>query len=532
MSKPLNPISVAAPGFYGLNTQSAGRPIPAVWASQMTNFIFDDVGRPASRKGTVRLNSTAISGEPRIDQIYEYVDGGGNTLEIFSAGDKIYKNVSGTFTDITGTATTPTASNWKFQNFNGNCVGFQRGHAPIVITSTGGSFADIALSGTQQPTTAANTVLAAYGRLWVLDGSDLKYSDLLSYSAFNGVFDLHTYWKDGVDEGVALADWNGYLIVFGKRSIIVFSAPYDPASTMQIVENIGGFGCIARDSIQTVGKDIFFLSKSGIRSLGRTVQEKSNPIGDITKNVRDSLVNAVEAEDVDDIRSTYSEKNGFYVLCLPSSRKTFCIDTRFQLEDGTYRVTDWDYSPDSIHTLLDGSVHISRTKAGASRYGSAKFGLSRYSFGTGTGGYLSNYSGYLDEVSSTNTGGDSYSIKYYSSWQDFSEQGAGSVIKIPKKLSFLLGGARGDTVYLKWGNNFESNGKIVGVTRSLGTVAQYGVSQFGVGTYSGFVSFSESKSPMSGSGRVIRFGMEAQINGYSVSIQDATLFAKTGRLAA
>lgn len=509
MAKPLVPISVSAPGFYGLNSQAQGSVATPVWATEFLNIVFDSNGRPAARKGTRKLHSSAVSGSPTIRQIFEYIDGAGNTLEIFTGGNAIYKNISGTITDISGTITTPSADNWKFQNFNGKVIGVQADHNMIAMTAVGGSFADVTLSGTQQPTTAVNEILASNGRLWALDQQNLKYSDLLDHTAWNGVFDLTKYWKDGVDEAVALADWNGYLVVFGKRSIIVFSAPYDPASTMQIVENIGGFGCIARDSVQAIGKDMVFLSKSGVRSLGRTIQEKSAPIGDISKNVRDDLYSKVSSEVAANIRSVYSEVDGFYLLSLPNSPSTYCFDTRFPLEDGTYRVSLWDIGPTALCQLLGGSVRMAITA-----------------------GYISQYIGYIDGANSDTTNGSTYYLKYASSWLDFADQGAGNMLKILKNIKFLIGGARGDTVTMKWGVDFSNTFNSFSVTRSIGTIAKYGVAKYTIGVYSGILTFDEVRGPASKAGRVLRFGLEVEVNRDPVSIQDAVLYAKAGRLAA
>jgi hypothetical protein len=65
---------------------------------------------------------------------------------------------------------------------------------------------------------------------------------------------------------------------------------------MAVEDVIDGVGCIARDTVQDIGSDILFLSDSGLRSLGRIIQEKSAPMRDLSRNVRDQLLAEVSVE--------------------------------------------------------------------------------------------------------------------------------------------------------------------------------------------------------------------------------------------
>lgn len=272
------------PGFFGLNTQQEDEALDPRWATTATNMVFDNNSRLAARKGSKKVNATVVSGSPVIKSMYEYIDGNGNKLIIFAAGNKIYKSVGDAVTDISGSITTPSADNWQFKNFNGWCVGFQTGHNPIVITSVGGTFADS--GGTQYQ---GAMVESAGGRLWTETGNTLYYSDLLINNFTGGSagnFDLASYWQGGMDEAIAITEFNGYLVVFGKNNIIIYS---EAASTATLVENISGIGCIARDSIQQIGNDVIFLSSKGLMALSRVIQEKSTPERDVSKNVRDYM---------------------------------------------------------------------------------------------------------------------------------------------------------------------------------------------------------------------------------------------------
>jgi len=515
MPKQLISASVSAPGFLGLNTQRKADILNYQWATKADNCVIDDSGRMAARKGYRRNNTTAITASPDVKSIHEYVDASGSTLLICAAGNAVYKSVTTTMTDITGTATTPTADNWKFQNFNGKCVGFQASHAPIVISTVGGSFADITLSGTQQPSTAANEFLAAFGRLWCLDGTDLKYSDALDETAWNGVFDLTTVFLNGMDEPTGLAEFNGHLIVFGKRTITVWNNPWSPSgggtldtSGMTLVENIGGVGCIARDSIQHIGTDIIFLSSQGIRSLGRTIQEKSMPVNDLSKNINDELNVLINTEVKADIKSGYNKLEGFYLISLPLSGVCYYFDLRSQLQDGSYRVAKWTTSFTAIASDVADNLYF------------------------GTAGYVSKYRDYLDAVLADGTGGNSYSIDYESGWNDLSSenQQVQGYIKLPKKISVRLLGGAGQTLNVKWAFDYEDSFNSFSKTLSSDDQAKYNVAEYNIGEYSGGFIFNKVNAPMSRSGQFLKFGISITINGGTVAIQQVDMYSKLGRM--
>ena len=516
MPKGLISSSVSAPAFFGLNSQRKADILPFQWATKASNCIIDDAGRVAARKGSQREHTTAVSGSPDIKSSFEYIDASANKLQIFAAGNAIYKIITGTVTDISGSITTPTDDNWKFQNFNGKVVGFQTGHAPIVLATVGGTFTDITIAS---GSAASDEVLAAFGRLWILDGTSLKYSAALDETHWTtgaGSFDLQTIWLSGMDVPVALAEFNGHLVVFGERSIIVYNNPWEPtgtgaidATTMTLVESIGNIGCIARDSVQHIGTDILFLSQQGIRSLGRTIQEKSMPVNDISKNVNDELNAYVLQETVADIKSGYSKSDGFYIISLPVAGRSYYFDLRQPLQDRTYRVTVWDISFKSIYVDSSDQMYL------------------------GEAGYISKYTGYLDNVLSDGSGGTSYTYEYESGWNDLSTEGQNlsSTLKLPKKLSVLLLGGSGQTVTLKWAFDFVDDFSSYNKTLSVGGSPEYNIAEFNIAEYGGGDTFNKINTTMNKSGQFIKFGVSVQVNGGNVALQQINMYAKTGRLS-
>ena len=161
-------------------------------------------------------------------------------------------------------------------NFNDSIYFFQRGYQPLIYntvasgTSGGANSNVVTLSSVNSAAglTSAmygNEVLAAYGRLWTADFSTDKstiyWSDLLSGHIWtggsSGSIDISKVWPDGHDEIVALAAHNDHLIVFGKRSSIVYSGAETPSS-MTLADTISGVGCVGRDTVQSTVQTLFF----------------------------------------------------------------------------------------------------------------------------------------------------------------------------------------------------------------------------------------------------------------------------------
>lgn len=527
MSATLESVSIASPGFFGVNTQTNGIGLDASWASEAYNCVISQDGGIESRMGWTRV-SPSISGTPRVVQLHEYLDGSGNSeLHSFADDFKIWKGTT-TLTAITP-AGVPTAANWKVQNFNNKAYGFQRGQNPIVYNGAGAYTLISAEAGFLDSSDAViatlkpNECLAAFGRLWAADTTTNKmkvwWSDVLLGAQWSGgssgTLDLRSVLTKGMDTIVALRAWNGNLVIFLTKNILIYSGASVP-SGMVLIENIMGIGCIARDSIQEIGTDIMFLSDTGVRSLGRSIQEKSLPVNDFSKNVRDQLRSYVVGADLSKVRSGYSEDNAFYLLTIPNSTYsivfTFCFDLRRPLDDGSYRVTVWtNINPSAILQTRDNNLYL------------------------GQKGFLASYGGYLDDTAT-------YTMTYYTTWLDFSrvkEQlntkvpNYASILKFLKKLDTIITTNTATTITFKWYFDFSLSAFANQVTTSSSvSVVGYNVatSQYGISEFtSGNLTFRVD-SPLFGSGKVVKLGLQANINGVKVEIQKLDILAKLGRM--
>ena len=88
MAEQLLTGSIAAPGFYGLNTQDSSIQLSSGYALEAFNCVIDQYGRVGARKGWTKVNSSAAS-TGNFRAIYELVKDDGNTV-ISAANNKIY----------------------------------------------------------------------------------------------------------------------------------------------------------------------------------------------------------------------------------------------------------------------------------------------------------------------------------------------------------------------------------------------------------------------------------------------------------
>jgi hypothetical protein len=506
MAQQLQNITVAAPGFAGLNTQDSPIGVDPSFAAVADNCVIDKLGRIGARKGweAVSSNGAAVLGSSRgIEAVFEYVKRDGTKI-VFSAGNnKIFTGTSTLAAVTLPSGYSISANNWKIVSFNNDVYFFQRGHAALVSVAGSTTLIAVADGGTAAP--AANEVLAAYGRLWAADITANKYvvywSDLLDgddwHGGSSGSLDLTLVWPTGFDEVVALSAHNGFLIIFGKKSMIVYSGAAAPAS-MTLSDTIEGIGCIARDSVQHTGADILFLSDTGVRSLGRTIQEKSLPLNDLSKNVRTDLTSLVPLQ-TNAIKSLYSADEAFYLLTLPDSDTTYCFDMRSPLQDGSQRATTWS----GLHPLA-----FTTTEAG-----DIYFGLSSG---------IVKYSGYLD-------GTANYQMRYFSNPMDF---GNASNLKFLKKFNITIIGGQNTNATLNWGYDYSTNftKQVFTLTGSV-NAGQYGVSEYNTtAEYTATAIINTPKVNTSGNGEVVTIGIETEINDTSFSIQKIDIHAILGRL--
>lgn len=518
MAKELLSSSLVAPAFLGLNTQESSVANDPSFALEANNCVIDEFGRLAAREGwfyrTTGSDGVALKG------IHPFLAiDGVNTILSWNA-TTFYKGLS-TLTTITPTTTdTILAGNWQAVTLNDRAYFFQRGYKPLYYTNetTPDEFKSIDQhAGYDGTAPSANIVLSAYGRLWAADTITNKttvyFSSLLDGvkwgSGSAGSINIAGILSKGSDVITGLGAHNGFLIVFCKDNIIIFQdtdsfqGSFD-VSSLRLVEVIHGIGCIARDSIQNIGTDIIFLSATGLRSLGRTVQEKAIPVGDLSRNVRDTFVDDVNREsNKDAIRSCYFPEKAFYLIFLPEAGLSYIFDTRGKLEDASLRVTTWS---EQTH------ANFTYDKTNKELYLAQTNGIAEYGF-------------YTDNTAS-------YTMRYFTNHFDL---GAPNYIKIIKRAAVTAIGSSNQSFTLKVGFDYTTNYFSFPFTLAGRAVSEYGVDEYGenaavIAEYNSGIALDRIDSSLAGAGSIVQLGIETTIDGAQLSVQKLDIYAKTGRL--
>jgi hypothetical protein len=528
MSGRLQAVGTPAPGFLGLNSQESEVTLDSGYATTANNVIIDRSGRLGSRRGWsfITIDNSTLSDTDSIKALFEFKDTDGSITYLSAGGAKLF---TGTTTlsekkvrnaiNTADIALISTADNWQIASlpvgtgFTAQAEAFlgQVGNPLLAYTDIGAGFifyraGDIGAvpTGLTVDTFDPNCVLSAFGRVWVAgltnDKHTVYYSKLVDGTDFagagSGVLDISSVVGNN-DEIVALADHNGFLIIYCKNNIVVYGSADDPTN-ITLSDVVTGVGCIARDSIQRTGTDLIFLSKSGVRSLSRTIQEKSMPMRELSINVRDELVENINNETLANIKSVYFERDAFYLLTFPSTSLIYCFDMRTVLENGGARVTTWtglNYT--AFCETEDRELFL------------------------GVPGGIAAYRSYTDN-------GDIYRMIYFTSSTDM---GAPSTLKFLKKAALIVIGNETQDFVIKYGFDYNTSyTPRFYLSNSSSVPSEYNIAEYNIGEYTGGTLISEVKVNLGGSGRIVQFGIETDINGAPVSIQKADIYLKMGKL--
>ena len=463
--KQLEALSIVTPGFFGLNTQESGVTLSPNFAQVADNVIIDKYGRLGARKGWTMQTTTGSNelGGESIKFMLEHVNAD-DSLDILSAGNnKVFTGgVGAVLTDVTPAAYTITSNDWSGATLNDTSILVQEDQVPLIYSSVASPVVQTITTYTgvtQNFNTAYPTgVIAAWGRYWSFTKNSIYWStDIVdtAFPAFNagssGSLNIASVLPDNTDDIVAIAAHNNFLIIFCRHHIVIYSGADNPISaTFGLQDIIVGVGCVAHKSVQNTGSDLVFLSDTGIRSLGRLLQEKSLPMRDLTINVRDDLLDDLNTESslagtLGNISSVYSEINAFYLLSFPSLNTVYCLDMRSALENGASRVTVWNqYEAASFLRLRNRDVLIGKING------------------------MGKYTGYTDNTAS-------YRVRYYSHYFDF---GSPTTTKIIKKISATILGGANQQFTIKVATNYSGSYRSYPFVLQAGEIFEYNVAKY------------------------------------------------------
>ena len=555
MAKQLQYQTLANIGLNGLNTQGNPATLDPSYLTKAENIVLRESGRISLRKGfkqKVAPNAASPNGVA-IKSIIEHNDQG--TTKIFAShGTSIYTvdftTPAGAYpssgADVKHTVGS-TTGDWQFVNFNNRLSCFHVDTVPQRYdgsASSGSKWA--AFDNAHRPSTVSSGEFKPscgtgfYGRMWVGGVAESKdilyYSSLLDAddfrttsenSASNGGFiSLRSVW--GTDEIISIAPFYGQLVIFGKNNIVIYSNPSNIA-TMALNEVIKGVGCVARDSIQSIGDDLIFLSSTGLRSLARTSEKDKVPLIDYSVNIKDTLIRNIGQSTA--VKSAYIENEGIYVMTFTASNITYVFDFKHRTPNQAPRVTTWtfdvDREPASLtYTTLYGMLIGQKD------------------------GAIAGYEGYFDTdlAGAATFSNASYTGIFETTWVNLGDSVGASLLK---RLFMVLEGGSGATLGLKWYKDYSSSpSKTTSITlapTTTGSTSLWGASSSLYGattvththsatvhpsssTYKPVYGLREYRTSLTGSAKNLKISISIQSNGYDASLQDLTLLHKQGKI--
>lgn len=562
MAKNLQTLLVRAPSFEGLNTEDSPLGQNLNFAISADNAVIDRLGRLGSRNAfaaDTNLISTTESDHPSLDRkekVVEQVGGGDlNGTFVILCIVAVYQYDSDnnllqtdTFimrrdgTTLANLTIVPTLSNpdnltgADILYFNDNLYVFSRGNVALILDNGNNQLTSMNAEANYIPpqddsgTIAANidgdVTLSAYGRVWVTgvggDYQTIYYSDLLIANQWydgkavptdaqntGGYINVSEFWPNGGDRIVDIKAHNNFLVVFGRESILLYgnAASGDPAASDGIFlsDTIRNLGCVGRDATVNTGSDVLFVDDTGVRSLGRTIQEKSVPIGDVSYNVRTDIRRVIKESDQSRVSLSYWPAESIYVCLFPDSYQAFIMSADSPSSTGAAKVTKWNrcFFNQTFYYENQGTTEI-------------------YLAGNTNDNGLLKYSGY------TEWDDRPFTFKYSSMPLDFGQPANDKFLKSIDYTIFSLFEETNATA--RWG--FDGNlsrKKAISIDALI--PAYYNEATFGDTTFGASGStIRRYRVNTKGSGDHVRIGLDVQIKGNEVSVQEINVQTLLGRI--
>lgn len=575
MAQPLQQVSLSGMGFQGLNTELSPINSTTEFCLVADNLVMDEVGRLGAREAFADLYPAMETQADSFVDITAMSAWYGGSIEdplpVFVCCTSEYKDtirsrIERQFSEALSIgkretdATKPFAYslNWinagemqaatypdidttaldtaLFVHFKEELLLFSKANPPLKYNGNGGftkisdmpDYASPEIDGVDELN--GDVACSAYGRLWVSgvnnDYQTIYYSSLLREdkwydpdleTGFNdgGIINVQEYWPVEGDYIVNIHAHNGFLFVFGRRSILIYANaskgdPADDASGFALQDAISNVGLVERDAICNTGTDVLFVDDTGLRSIGRVVQEKSNPVAEASFNVTTDFVKAVVKEksstaEIKGVRLDYDPARAIAVCLFRTTDTAYVFSTTRPSVTGGLKATFWS---DCTFNCM---YHVEDEKTGAFWMGGAE-----------SRGILE-YRGYKSR--------DPYVVRWESTVVKQTQVALQKVI--PRSIYYML---TSDPIaadcYALWGfgsrMSYRRQFKINTIGATEYNVAEYGVDEY----FGGGRGVWSNKINTMGSGELMRVGLEMSVAGFFVGLQEIAINYSTGRIAA
>ena len=427
-----------------------------------------------------------------------------------------------------------------FVNFKEELLLFSAGNPPLKYDGNGGFTKLSDMPDYTPPQDVDGNVFAAelngdvacsaYGRLWVSgvngDYQTIYYSSLLREdkwydpdlaTGFNdgGIINVQEYWPVENDYIVNIHAHNGFLLVFGRRSLLIYANadkgdPADDETGFGLQDAISNVGLVERDAICNTGTDVLFVDDTGLRALGRTVQEKSNPIAVASSNVKTDFIRSVGDERKSQelnrgIKLNYNPSRSLAICLFKTSRTAYAFSTTRPSSAGGLMTTFWtDCNFNCMHA-------VENDETGAFWLG-----------GKQSRGLLE-YRGYDSR--------ETYVAKFESSVVKQTQVGLQKII--PRSIVYMLSSEPlAAECYALWGFGSRMSYRRPFKINAIGTT-EWNVAEYAIDEYiGGGKGVWKNKINTMGSGELMRVGLEVEIKGWFIGFQDIAVNYSAGRIYA
>ena len=562
MAKPLQTLLVRAPSFEGLNTEDSPLGQTLTFALSADNAVIDRLGRLGSRLAfaadtqTINVQYTTDPTTVRTEKNVTQIGGGdlnGKFIilcvvqvtqynpdnNVVDTNYFVCRRDGDTLTELPlppGIPGQVQVGQADIVYFNDNLYVFSAGNPALIYDDVNNEMKAMSTepnwlppqvdSGNLADQIDGDIALSAYGRLWVTgvgaDYNKIYYSDLLIANQWydgkaeptdsqntGGIIDVSEFWPNGGDRIVSLAAHNNFLIVFGRESILIYAnaASGDPAAEGGIFlqDSMMNLGSVGRDAVVNTGSDVLFVDDSGLRSLSRTIQEKSVPIGDVSRNVRGDIRRVIGEADQNRIALSYWPSESVIVCLFPDTAQAFVASANAPSSTGGLKMTKWNrcFFNKMFYYENQGTTAV-------------------YLGGNTDQNGLLKYEGY------TEWNGQAFTFKYSSMPLDFGEPAKDKFMKSIDYTIFSLFEETNATA--RWGYDGNlSRKKAIDIDALI--PAYYNEATFGDTTFGASGStIRRYRVNTRGSGSMARIGLDIKILGNEVSVQEINVQTLLGRI--
>lgn len=506
----LNVVNIPSPGTLGLNTEDAGVAMATEYAKVATNCVVTRDNRLAARQAfTAIAPTTAFTGT--VKSVFETINTDGTSEIIFAANNKIYSGYPA-YTDITG-AGTITDSNWQFALLQNTLFAVQAGHAPKAWRKVANVWTTQTITMPAGPTPPdltnqqPNVCLAAFGRMWVADGSTNKTTiwiseelNPLNFTTAGAAFLQVGENLLGGDRIVALGSIGNKLLALCTNQILIYEVNPDVTPYLTLSEVVKGVGCIARDSVVNTGTDLLWLANQGVVSFGRLDRNNGQlPVGDVSMNIHSLLQDEIAVtSNFNNVKACWWATEKSYLLLMKDTGKIYVFNLQQKSNAGVV-VTKWE----DIKTVS--SMMFTSTR--------------QLYFGGQNTLFAYRFYGSLT---------DTYRFSYYSGFLDLGDP---SVFKFLKNISFLVKTSGNQPSVIKWAFDYSEsyNSSLTLQEGSTGVVSEYNIAEYNNSEYSAGSGLTERRTVANSSGQYLQYGIEADIKGSEFTVYRVELQATAGK---